>query len=131
MIQLAASPVPAFLMTRPLDQAVLLDRDGWALKSPAGDRPPRRLRRHLFMVMDIVTRHPGVVVEYDVLIDALWPGTYQPIDPKMSIWVYANTLRDLLVEQGWPREVLVTRQGIGLQIDKQLAQQTIDAANGV
>lgn len=114
-----------------LDQAAILDCESRALKSPRGDRPPRYLRRPLFILLDLVTRRPGAIVGYDALQQAIWPDAYKPIDAQMSLYVYANTVRALLAEMGWPRDVLVTRIGVGLQFDKDLALEALDAVNGV
>lgn len=114
-----------------LDQAAILDREARALKSPRGDKRPRYLRRPLFVLLELVTRRPGVIVGYDTLKEAIWPDAYKPIDEQLSLYVYANTVRDLLADMGWPRDMLVTRIGVGFQLDQDLAVQAIDAPNGV
>ena len=51
-----------------------------------------------------------------------------------TIYNYAKryaSVREVMEAQGWPRDILVTRNGIGLQIDTALAEQALDAANGV
>lgn len=135
MLASSYQPPPLIrMMPRPVEQAAILDQGGRALKSPRGDKPARYLRRPLFILLEMVTRHPGIVVEYASLKEAIWPDAYKPLDEQLSLHVYTNTVRNLLEEQGWPRDVLITRTGVGLQLDKQLAQETMDAAhaaNGV
>ena len=104
-----------------LTQDVFLDRGTFSLRSPDPDHRPVNLNVADYLFLELLTRDPGVVVRQDAVFDVLWPGGYRPANPLGAVHVRVHHLRSLLSKQRWPRQLLVTRPGLGWQINTDLA----------
>lgn len=107
---------------------VLIDRRTYKAVAPDGRRVP--LDWKPYQCLDILTRDMGAMVTRQAMADALWPGEYRVVDEVDAAKKIVDRLRAVLVSIGWTREVVVTRNGVGWQIDTDEVERVIREARG-
>jgi DNA-binding response OmpR family regulator len=111
-----ALEVLSFTRRMKTETTVLIDRRTQELVSPDGLRRVP-LPRLLFKLLDALTRDMGAVVARQAIVDVLWLYEQDVVDTLGLAHNHVARLRDAMVSVGWTREVIVTRNGVGWQID--------------